>query len=81
MGEIDEYKKYLDAEKTAKNLASIIMMIISIFLFIAFTIVPENFFGLSEQTLKIIIVSAGIVLMLGGIYVRFIHIAEYQTEY
>lgn len=81
MAEIDDYQKYLDVEKTAKNLASLIMMIISVFLFIAYTIVPEQFFGISQQTLQIIIISSGIIILAGGLYVRFIHIADYQTEY
>ena len=81
MAEIDDYQKYLDSEKTAKNLASLVMMILSVFLFITYTIVPQTFFGITAHTLKIILISAGIVLMVGGLYVRFIHITDYQSEY
>jgi len=81
MGEIDEYQKYLDSEKTAKNLASLVMMIIAVFLFIAYTIVPAQFFGITHKTLQIIIICSGIVLLIGGLYVRFVHITDYQSEY
>jgi len=81
MAEIDDYQKYLDAEKTAKNLASLVMLIIAVLLFIAYSIVPMQFFGITHTTLRIIIVCSGIVLLVGGLYVRFIHITDYQNEY
>jgi Na+/proline symporter len=81
MPDLDDYQNYVDTEKTMKNLASLIMLVIAAFMLIAYTKVPDEFFGLPSQTVKLVIMCSGIVVFLGGLYVRFIHISDYENEF
>ncbi|HLP79056.1 MAG TPA: hypothetical protein VK158_00315 [Acidobacteriota bacterium] len=81
MSELTEYKDLIDSEKVAKNFGSVMMLALSTAFFIAYTVAPDQMFGVPKETLRGVFLITSSILLLGGIYVRFMHVNEYENEY
>jgi hypothetical protein len=81
MPHLDNYQEFVDTEKQAKGLASLAMMIMTVMFLITYLIIKDDFFGLSQQTLKLILLVGASVLFVGSIYVRFVHVTRVEHEY
>lgn len=81
MSHVDDYQEFVNTEKQAKNLASLVMMILTALLLISYLVVPNELFGLPADTLKIIIITGASIFFVGSIYVRFLHVSRVENEY
>jgi len=68
-------------EKHIINIASGVMIILAILSFVFTLIIAHPFSGIDISTLRTIYMSAAILLFIGGIYTKFIHVPDESENY